>query len=95
MNIPPNDIISEHAVLSCLMIDSAAMEEICGRLKKEDFYNPKNALIYETIEKLYRASEAYDLIMLAAALRSAGNLDKVVKPTLWRYRASLTEKSNE
>jgi replicative DNA helicase len=75
--IPPNDIISEHAVLACLMMEGGMMDQIYGILKKEDFYEPKNALIFETIRKLYEANEAYDVIMVAAALRSAGQLEKV------------------
>ncbi|MDR2105736.1 MAG: replicative DNA helicase [Deferribacteraceae bacterium] len=75
--VPPNDIISEHAVLACLMLESGSMEEIYGFIKKEDFYEPKNALIFETIRKLYEANEAYDVIMTAAAMRSAGELEKI------------------
>jgi replicative DNA helicase len=75
--VPPNDIISEHAVLACLMLESGSMEQIYGLVKKEDFYEPKNALIYDAIKKRYESNEAYDMIMLASALRSSGELEKV------------------
>ncbi|MDR2401344.1 MAG: replicative DNA helicase [Deferribacteraceae bacterium] len=75
--IPPNDIISEHAVLACLMLESGSIDQISGLIKSEDFYEPRNALIFETIKKLKEAGEAYDVIMTAAAMRSAGELEKI------------------
>jgi replicative DNA helicase len=59
------------------MLESGSMDRIKGFLKKEDFYEPKNSIIYETIDELYEARSVYDMSMVAAALTSAGNLEKI------------------
>jgi replicative DNA helicase len=59
------------------MLESGAMDQIKGFLKTEDFYDPKNAIIYKTIDELYEARSVYDVVTVAAALRSAGNLERI------------------
>jgi replicative DNA helicase len=59
------------------MLESGSMDQVKGFLKTEDFYNPKNSIIYETIDELYEARSVYDMVTVAAALTSAGNLEKI------------------
>jgi replicative DNA helicase len=59
------------------MLESGSMDQIKGLLKTEDFYNPKNSIIYETIEELYEARDVYDVVTIASALASAGTLEKI------------------
>jgi replicative DNA helicase len=59
------------------MLESGSMDRVKGFLKTEDFYDPKNSIVYETIDELYEARSVYDMVTVAAALTSAGNLEKV------------------
>ena len=42
----------EKAVLGALMIDKDAYLEVCDLLRSESFYEPRNQMVYEAIQKL-------------------------------------------
>lgn len=74
---PPHDMEAERAVLACLMLEDNTYDKLMGVIDVNDFYSPNNGLIFAAVKSLFEAGEPYDLTMVAAVLRSAGNLERV------------------
>ena len=45
VNVPPNSIEAEQALLGGLMLDNRAWDKVAGRVSEADFYRPDHRLI--------------------------------------------------
>jgi replicative DNA helicase len=84
---PPQNVEAETSLLGSLLIDSDAIVKIADIVSASDFFEPKNARIYEAIMQLYDRREAIDVLTLADRLRNNGYLDSVGGPS---YLTELT-----
>ena len=74
----PHDLLSEKSLLSCLMIDGAAYDEVAHvSLGADDFYHPQYAIVFEAISDLAIASRPIDLVTVCSKLNDKGQLEKV------------------
>lgn len=55
--MPPHDEAAEEAVLGSLLIDSEAVFTVSTQLKTEDFFVPRNKLVYEACMSLYARTD--------------------------------------
>lgn len=76
-NALPRDIDAENAVLGSAMLDREALEHIAYNLVKEDFYDKKNAIIFETMVKMNNQNKLVDLLTLSDMMKSDNTLDVV------------------
>lgn len=74
--LPPHALEAEQAVLGALMIDNRAWDRVCDVLSASDFYRHEHRLIYETIGGLSDRSQPFDVLTIADALRTSGQLEK-------------------
>src|SRR3989344_1599706 len=86
--IPPHDDGLESAVLGGILIDKEAITEVDEFLRPEYFYKPNNAMIFDSMMRLYEAREPIDLVTLNADLKKKKQLAKVGGST---YLTALTE----
>lgn len=70
----PRDNDAEVAVLGCVMLKGELMTNVIDALSSEDFYNPKNIVIFKTLEKLYKSSQVIDYTTVASTLDAEGLL---------------------
>lgn len=84
--VPPQAINLEQAVLGALMVDKDALEVI-ALLSKESFYDERNGLVFEAIEKLASKDKGVDLLTVTDELRKIGELENAGGPF---YVTSLT-----
>ncbi len=68
---------AEQAVLGSVLIDPAAIVEIQPILKAEDFYNERNAWIYQAMLDLHGRHDAVDLLTVSTELEKRKQLDEV------------------
>ena len=73
----PRDNEAEVAILGCLMLNGELMTVVMDALSSEDFYNPKNKVIFKAIERLYRSNTAIDYTTIGVELKDSGELDKI------------------
>lgn len=73
----PKDIDAENAVLGAAMLEREALEHIINVLVKEDFYDKKNAIIFETMLAMNQDGKVVDLLTLSDAMKSRNVLDAV------------------
>ena len=52
--MPPNSRELEEAVLGAMMLEREKIFQVIDILTKEHFYDPKNQLIFEAIDELYK-----------------------------------------
>lgn len=79
--LPPHSEEAELGVLGCIMASPSdccpRCEELFSGFGKAVFYNPRNALVYETMIKMVDDGEPLDPVTLTITLRQRGQLDQV------------------
>ena len=74
---PTSDIDIEMALLSvCLRQDQAVNETVGKHLVREDFADPRNGLIFDTITQLFLSDERIDKFTVSDMLSKNGNIEK-------------------
>ena len=58
----------EKAVLGALMIDKDAYLEVCDLLRPESFYEPRNQMVYEAIQRLSMDESPVDVLTVTDKL---------------------------
>lgn len=71
------DIYAEEGVLSSLLTDPSALEDISGFLNEGDFYEPRHQRIYAAILELFRAGLPIRKASVANVLRDKGILSEI------------------
>ena len=79
----------EKAVLGALMIDKDAYSEVGELLQPESFYEPRNQMVYEAIQRLSMDENPVDVLTVTNQLEKMGNLKEVGGPG---YIAELSSK---
>jgi replicative DNA helicase len=83
MNAPqnyelPHDYLAEKSLLSCLLIDNSAFDEISDlSLARDDFYNPQYGIVFEAIRDLAIFQKPVDFVSVCSKLADMGQLDKI------------------
>lgn len=72
----PFSLESEQALLGGVMMDSRAWDEIADIVNKNDFYAPKNQIIFHAIADLINHNEPADMITINTYLAEHGQLDE-------------------
>lgn len=75
--VPPHDDNAEVAALGGMLLSKDAIGEISQILEPQDFYQPRNQMIYQAIITLFSNSEPVDPIVVAEELHKRGQLEKV------------------
>ena len=75
--IPPQNADAEASVLGSLLLDKDALIKIADLLAPDDFYDPKNQIVYEAIISLYEKNSAIDILTLTNWLEEKKLLEKV------------------
>ena len=74
----PHDLISEKALLGCLLMDGQSFDQISDlRLEVRDFYSPKHGLVYEAVAELVMENSAVDYVSLQGRLGDKGKLESI------------------
>ena len=87
--VPPQNIEAEESLLGCALSSEDARSKISD-LKKEDFYQRKNGLIFQAIIDKRNLSEAVDILSIADHLESQGVLEAIGGFT---YLTALVDKT--
>ncbi len=75
--VPPQSIEAEASILSAILIDNEVLFDVVEVLTPDDFYKTKHRLIFSAVMALFAKSEPVDLVTLANALQSSGDLEAV------------------
>ena len=86
--IPPHNLEAEKATLGALLLDWTSINEVVQYLRKDNFYNQQNQLIYESLLNLFSKGTRGDLLTLIDDLTKSGNLEKAGGTA---YITSLTD----
>lgn len=72
----PHDDSMEEALLGGIILSPDTLGEIISHIGADDFYQPKNRVIFEACEELYREGSKSDVNLVADKLRNEGNLEQ-------------------
>lgn len=91
----PHSTEAERAVLACVMGDPTAWDRLTGLIESEEFFEPKNRKIFETVRTLANQGSPMDNITVCDALKNAGLLDEVGGyPYLFEIEETLHDSRN-
>lgn len=88
--VPPHDIEAEKSVLGAALLDRSALDEAAAVIRMEDFYQQRHQVIWSAMLELRDRNEPVDLVTLAAALRSRGQLEDAGGTTYLAEVANFT-----
>ena len=76
LKVPPHSLTLEQAVLSGLMADPAAFDNVTELLGEKDFYSPRHAMIFRGIAALITTDQPCDAILVSKWLDDMNLLEK-------------------
>lgn len=82
----PQDVEAEKSVLSAMMLSQDVLQECLVELEDNDFYLPRNQVVYQTLRDMFDNSLPIDPLSVADRLQSAKKLESVGGPA---YLAEL------
>ena len=74
---PPNDTLSEQAVIGSMLVSKDAVQTAVEVLKPEDFYREDNKEIFAAMMDIYSIGKEIDIITASEQLRLRGTLERV------------------
>lgn len=77
IQVPPNCIEAEEAILGGIMLDPVAMTRLIDILEPADFYIESHRKIYQAALQLFELSKSTDLLMLTSYLTDIGMLNDI------------------
>ncbi|MGI9309519.1 MAG: replicative DNA helicase [Gammaproteobacteria bacterium] len=77
VNLPPNSVEAEQALLGGLMLDNSGWDKIAGRVSERDFYRPDHRLIFAAIVALAEKDRPRDAVTLSEHLAGRDELGNV------------------
>jgi replicative DNA helicase len=75
--LPPQNIEAEQSVLGSMLLDKEAIINVSPLIRKEYFYDPRHAIIFEKIMELFESAMPVDLITMSTLLKKSRNLTKI------------------
>ncbi|MFZ5890342.1 MAG: replicative DNA helicase [Myxococcota bacterium] len=75
--VPPNDLDAEAAVLSAVLLDSNAFDQVQETLQAEHFYADANRRIFEAVVDLQNSGRPVDIVSVAGYLRDRNRLEQI------------------
>lgn len=72
--LPPQNLEAEASVLGGVMLDRDAIIKVADQLLPEDFYDRKNALVFETMLDLYDERSSIDVLTVGNRLEEKGQI---------------------
>ncbi len=75
--VPPQSVPLEEAVLGAIMLERDAMAVVVDILHPETFYVEAHQAIFRAMRKLFNEARPIDLLTVAEALKSSGELEMV------------------
>jgi replicative DNA helicase len=75
--VPPHDLDAEAAVLSAILLDKQALDQVAEILKPYHFYSKANARIFEAATELTLGGTPVDIVTVASWLRDREQLQHI------------------
>lgn len=74
----PHDLLAEKSLLGCLLVDGQAFDEISDlSIKKEDFYHPQYASVFECMQELSLSNQPIDYVTVCSKLTEKSILESM------------------
>jgi replicative DNA helicase len=74
LNLPPNSVQAEQALLGGLMLDTNAWDRVADQIAEADFYRPDHRLIFSAIRQLSERRQPCDAVSISEHLGSRNEL---------------------
>ena len=81
LNVPPQNIEAEKAVIGSLLIDPQLCDDVVLMLRPDDFYSDANRKLFEHIVAMHDSGGRIDMMLLVERLRQAGDFDAIGRLT--------------
>jgi replicative DNA helicase len=76
-HLPPQSLEAEESLLSAILFDNTALNEIVSILSPKDFYKSTHQIIFSGMIELFKKNHPVDLVTLTTVLRETGRLEEI------------------
>jgi replicative DNA helicase len=76
LKVPPHSLTLEQAILSGLMAEPEAWDNLAAIISEKDFYSPRHKMIFEAIATLIKQQQPCDALLVAKHMEDIGTLEK-------------------
>lgn len=76
INVMPNNLEAEQALLGCLLIDIDTQTDVLDKLNEDDFYQESHKLIIGAMKRVFNERKPVDLVTLMDELENSQSLEK-------------------
>ena len=77
LRLPPHSVEAEQAVLGGLLLSNAAWDRIGDVISEQDFYRADHRVLWRVITRLVEENRPADVLTVAEALKTAGDVQDV------------------
>ncbi len=74
--LPPQNLEAEASVIGSVMLDKDALVKIADVVHADDFYDPRNVIIFEVILELFAKNVSIDILTVSNALEEKKLIEK-------------------
>lgn len=92
--MPPQNLDSEQAFLSSLLIDKDAIIKVADIVNEDDFYKKVHGIIYSIMTNLFAKHEPIDILNLSNRLEELGKLEEVGGRSYLAHLSNFTATSS-
>src|SRR5271168_3723607 len=75
--VPPHDLEAEKALLSAVMVDTAALDKVLEFLKAEHFYSEAHRRIFEAAIELHTIGQPVDVVQIGTWLKNRDRIAQI------------------
>lgn len=75
--IPPQNLDAEMSLLGAVLINEEVLADVSEYVTEKDFYDPRHAMVYAAMMRLYERHRPVDLLTITDELKKKDDLDSV------------------
>lgn len=75
--VPPQNLDAEMSLLGSILIDEEVLADVSDKVRADDFYDKRNALIFAGMMRLYEHHHPVDFLTLSEELNKTGDLEVI------------------
>lgn len=75
--VAPHNTQAERSVIGSMLISAEAIADVMGKVRANDFYEPRHAILFDAIFTLYSHGEGVDVVTVGEQLAKTGQLGKI------------------
>ncbi len=75
--VPPHSAEAEESIIGGVLIDDEAFDRIADKIRPDEFYDERHAILFSAMSALSEAARPIDLVTMSERLKQTGELQRI------------------